>query len=100
MPARDSYHQAVRNALVKDGWTITDDPFRIAYGLHDVYVDLSAEQPIAAEKAGRKIAIEIKGFLGLSELRDLEMAIGQYVLYKSLLARVESDRQLYLAVPE
>jgi hypothetical protein len=31
MPRKDRIHQAVRNALVKDGWTVTDDPFRIAY---------------------------------------------------------------------
>jgi hypothetical protein len=27
--AKDIYHQAVRNALEKEGWTITHDPFRI-----------------------------------------------------------------------
>ncbi len=26
MPARDIYHDTVRNALEKDGWTITHDP--------------------------------------------------------------------------
>ncbi len=29
MPAKDTYHDALRSALVKDGWTITDDPFRL-----------------------------------------------------------------------
>ena len=29
MPARDLYHDAVKAALIKDGWTITDDPFMI-----------------------------------------------------------------------
>jgi hypothetical protein len=29
MPAKDVYHDAVRNALVKDGWTITADPYPI-----------------------------------------------------------------------
>ncbi len=27
MPAKDIYHNEVKNALIKDGWTITDDPF-------------------------------------------------------------------------
>ena len=31
MPQRDLYHENVKNALIKDGWTITDDPFRIQY---------------------------------------------------------------------
>ncbi len=26
--AKDIYHSTVRIALEKDGWTITDDPFR------------------------------------------------------------------------
>ena len=31
MPARDIYHNAVKNALVKDGWTITDDPLHLKW---------------------------------------------------------------------
>ncbi|MEY4937802.1 MAG: hypothetical protein RIS64_4161 [Bacteroidota bacterium] len=27
--ARDLYHQQVKNALIKDGWRITHDPYRI-----------------------------------------------------------------------
>ena len=29
MPAKDIYHDAVKNALIKDGWTILADPFLI-----------------------------------------------------------------------
>ncbi|MGH7999083.1 MAG: element excision factor XisH family protein [Brasilonema sp.] len=29
MPVRDRYHQSVKNALIKDGWTITDDPLHL-----------------------------------------------------------------------
>ena len=32
MPAKDTYHDPLRNALIKDGWTITDDPFRLVWG--------------------------------------------------------------------
>ncbi|MGD2183210.1 element excision factor XisH family protein [Lusitaniella coriacea LEGE 07167] len=31
MPAKDTYHDAVKNALIKDGWTITADPYYIAF---------------------------------------------------------------------
>ncbi|MFN7462557.1 MAG: element excision factor XisH family protein, partial [Pseudanabaena sp.] len=27
MPAKDVYHDAVKNALIKDGWVITADPY-------------------------------------------------------------------------
>ncbi|MBK7200225.1 XisH family protein [Candidatus Amarolinea dominans] len=98
MPARDLYHDIVRNALIKDGWTITHDPFHIGYGDVDIYVDLAAEQPIAAEKEGRKIAVEVKSFLGYSVVRDVEQALGQYVLYRSIIEEVDSQRVLYLAI--
>jgi hypothetical protein len=100
MPARDAYHDAVRNALIKAGWTITHDPYTLTFGQKAVFVDLGAERVLAAEKANEKIAIEIKTFAGASDIRDLENAVGQYVFYRSLLARFEPERKLYLAVPE
>ena len=36
-----------------------------------MYVDLAAEELVAAEKEGRKIAVEIKSFIGASEIEDL-----------------------------
>lgn len=32
MPSRDIYHNTVKNALLKDGWTITHDPLRLEWG--------------------------------------------------------------------
>jgi len=99
MPAPDIYHHVVKTALIKDGWTITHDPYTIAFGQKNVFVDLGAERVLAAEKDQQKIAVEIKRFQGASDIRDLEMALGQYVVYRSLLARFEPDRKLFLAVP-
>ena len=98
MPARDYYHDHVRNALIKDGWTITHDPLKLKWGAKDMYVDLGAEQLLAAEKDARKIAVEVKSFLGPSEMSNLEQALGQYVLYTDVLSEVEPERILYLAV--
>ncbi|MFQ6041100.1 MAG: element excision factor XisH family protein [Candidatus Poribacteria bacterium] len=99
MPARDIYHNNVRNALVKDGWTITHDPYTLTFGNRDVYVGLGAERLLAAEKGGDKIAVEVKSFRSASDMHDLEVAVGQYVFYRSLLTRFEPDRKLFLAVP-
>jgi hypothetical protein len=99
MPAKDLYHDAVVHALVADGWTITDDPLRIGYGGQNFYVDLgAARDTIAAEKAGQKIAVEIKSFLSPSMMRDLHVALGQYHLYRDILAEKEPERTIYLAV--
>jgi hypothetical protein len=100
MAARDRYHDAVRNALIQDGWIITHDPYRIAIGRPRGYIDLGAEMAIAAEKAGRRIAVEVKSFLGASELDDLEHALGQYGIYRVVLEKREPERALYLALPD
>jgi hypothetical protein len=100
MSARDKYHSAVRKALIQDGWTITHDPYRITIGRRRGYIDLGAEMPLAAEKEGRRIAVEVKSFLGASELDDLENALGQYGIYRVVLAKREPGRTLYLALPD
>jgi hypothetical protein len=100
MPARDLYHDAVKNALAKDGWTITHDPYILTFGQKNVFVDLGAEQILAAQRGTEKIAVEIKSFRGPSDIQDLEAALGQYVFYRSLLGRFEAERRLFLAVPE
>jgi XisH protein len=100
MPAKDTYHDAVGRALIKDGWTITDDPYRLVWGERDFYVDLGAERVVAAEKAGKCIAVEVKSFLGASPMRDLELALGQFLLYRSILEEQEPDRLLFLAIPD
>jgi hypothetical protein len=100
MPAKDLYHDAVVTALTGEGWIITDDPLKLTYGGQKMYVDLGAERnTIAAEKAGQKIAVEIKSFLSRSVMEDFENAIGQYRIYRHVLEEKEPDRMLYLAVP-
>ncbi len=63
MPAYDMYHDTVKRALIKDGWTITHDPYHLRWGLKDLYVDLGLEHLLAATQGPRKIAVEIKRLL-------------------------------------
>ena len=100
VPAKDFFHDCVMRALIRDGWTITHDPLRLSWGSKDLYVDLGAERLLAAEKAGQRIAVEIKSFLGDSDVDDLEKAIGQYILYRAILIQREPERVLFLAVPD
>ncbi|MEO7327774.1 MAG: element excision factor XisH family protein [Minicystis sp.] len=74
MPARDLYHPHVIDALLADGWKITHDPLALRIGAKDMFIDLGAERFLGAEKSGRKIAVEVKSFVGSSEVRDLEVA--------------------------
>lgn len=100
MPAPDRIHAAVKRALIKDGWTITDEHDTIEYEDAQVYADLAAERAIAAERAERKIVVEIKSFSGRSPLHDLENALGQYSLYLAYLELIAPERKLYLAVSQ
>ncbi|MBE9089203.1 XisH family protein [Microcystis aeruginosa LEGE 11464] len=100
MPAKDIYHEAVKNALIKDGWSILADPYKIKYKDAELFADLAAEKPLAAERNGRKIVVEIKSFLSPSPMRDFEIALGQYILYRNLISLTEPEYQIYLAIKD
>jgi hypothetical protein len=65
-------------------WTITHDPLTLAFGVHNLYVDLGAERVIAAERAGEQIAVEIKSFVGPSELSILVFNADQEIIQQWL----------------
>ena len=68
--AKDIIHDQVKNALIKDGWTITHDPFTMKYGDARLFADLAAERTLAAKRNGEQIIVEIKSFLGASLVPD------------------------------
>jgi hypothetical protein len=90
----------MKNALTKDGWTVTHEQMHLKWGAKDMYVDLGAEKLMAAEKDGRKIGVEVKSFTGHSEMSELEKAVGQYAVYHDVLRETDPGRELWLAVPE
>jgi XisH protein len=100
MPAKDLYHDAVKSALIRDGWAILADPYRIQYKDVDLYADLAAERPIAIERAGQKIVVEIKSFVGRSLMTDFHLALGQYKVYQMLLEETAPEYDLYLAIDD
>ncbi|MGB5961962.1 MAG: XisH family protein [Coleofasciculaceae cyanobacterium] len=99
MPAKDIFHEAVRKGLEKEAWIITDDPLKLQVGGVEMYIDLGAEKLIAAEKNGEKIAVEIKSFIGRSNISEFHNAIGQFINYRVALEEQYPKRILYLAVP-
>ncbi|MBD1998092.1 XisH family protein [Leptolyngbya sp. FACHB-541] len=99
MAAKDIFHDAVRRALEKDGWLITDDPLFLRFGGLEMYIDLGAERLLAAERNGEKIAVEIKSFISPSATSEFSTALGQFLKYQLALEEVQPDRLLYLAIP-
>lgn len=99
MSRKDAFHDVVRHALEKEGWTITHDPLILRYELGNLYIDLGAEKVFAAERAGQKIAVEVKSFLKNSAVSEFYTALGQFISYRILLAEQYPEYVLYLAVP-
>ena len=111
--AKDRFHNSVKVALEKDGWTITDDPYELGVGGWtitddpyelgvggvEMYIDLGAEQLLGAERDGARIAVEIKSFIGSSSISEFHTAHGQYMDYRYALEEKDPERVLYLAVP-
>ncbi|ALB42050.1 MULTISPECIES: XisH family protein [Nostocales] len=98
--AKDVFHQQVKNALIKEGWNITHDPLtiRISEAIK-LQIDLAAETTIAAERDSEKIAVEIKSFIGDSDISSFHTALGQYLNYSQALEEQEPNRIVYLAIP-
>ena len=99
MPAKDKFHELVKTALQNQDWTITHDPYHIDLGFVDFYIDLGAEQLLAATKDNEKIAVEIKTFLAPSTISEFHTAVGQFINYRIALEYDDPERTLYLAVP-
>ncbi len=100
MGAKDRFDTAVRIALEKEQWNVTDEPLRLEVGGTKFEIDLGAEQLLAAERGQEKIAVEIKTFLSDSPLTDYHAALGQFLNYRLALEISDpTTRILDLAVP-
>ena len=98
MPAFDSCHPQILRALQKDGWQISADQFLIRIDRrHRVYIDIEAHH----SRNQSIMVVEVKCFQDVeTETTDLYTAIGQYLVYQSLLQERGIEIPLYLAIPE
>lgn len=98
--ARDIFHNIVKEALIKDGWTITHDPLiLLPRDEGGIQTDMGAEKILVAEKDLTKIAVEVKSFLNPSIIHEFSKAFGQYQVYLDVLEMTKNDRIMYLAMP-
>lgn len=101
MPAKDIFHESVKVALPKDGWTILREDWYIevdSLGLA-IYIDLAAQKFIQAEKDGQRIAVEIKSFLSESNMTAFQKALGQFLVYVKAVRKELLEWTVYLAIP-
>ncbi len=97
MSARDNFHDAVEQALCKDGWTNISS-MTLRYGVTKLEIDLSAERFFAAQKEDIQIAVEVKSFAAPSVVYEFHQAIGQYLHYRMVLRRLQPQRIPYLSL--
>lgn len=98
--AKDKFHDAVKEALIKDGWTITHESVELKFGSKKSQIDLGAERFIAAEKEKERIMVEVKSFLSNSAFYELHEAVGQFTNYRRMLHLLKMDFEMILAMPE
>ncbi len=95
----DKIHNAVKNALIKDGWEITAENFEFRFKEFKLDGDLEA-QKIDAEKRIDKIFIKINNTFSASTMSDFEHTLGQFLLYRVVLSEIKPDFKTYLAFSE
>jgi hypothetical protein len=99
MAAINKIHEPVRNALIKDGWTITAEPYSIAIEDEYLFADMSAERTME-DNCVQMIVVEVKTFGKRSLINALEEALGQYRIYRRYLAATLPDCKVYLALSD
>ncbi len=97
--AKDIYHPHVKEALIKDGWTISHDPYYLDIdNPAPLEIDLGTEKLISAEKGTEQIVVEVKSFLNKSLTYDFHLAYGQFRIYRRGLSKTDPERVLFLAM--
>ncbi len=95
MPAKDRYHDAVKRALIKDGWIIETDQFILTIDQRNLWVDLQASKV----DPRLTILVEVKELAEVdSAVEALANALGKIALYRLALANANLPFILYLAV--
>jgi hypothetical protein len=95
MPAKDRYHDAVKRALIKDGWTIADEQFALTIDRRNLWIDLQAGKA----EPRLVIMVEVKELDDVnSAIEALAKAIGKFEIYRIALQEAGFNYPLYMAV--
>jgi hypothetical protein len=97
MPAKDRYHDTVKRALIKDGWTIEDEQFALTVDQRNLWIDLQASKG----EPRLIILVEVKELAEVdSAVEALANALGKIQLYRLALNIADLTFPLFLAVSQ
>src|SRR5690348_7693874 len=97
MPARDIY-ETVKNAVIKDGWTITHVPYVLHWGDRGPISDPEVVREFAAAKNDVQIAVSMFSLPERPQLEDLQYLLGHFVICSTAVKLAEPRRILYTAL--
>ncbi len=96
MPALDQCEPQIIRALEKKGWVLEAQPRTLLAPDVNLYADLGMRSP----DNKRGIVIEVKCFPpGRSKLDELYRAVGQYLMYETVLELMGVSQPVFIAVP-
>lgn len=99
MSRLDYCHPQVVHALENDGWTVNPIPLEIETPERTIHVDIEASRQINGTRQ-RVLMAEVKCFPDRKKTtRELYEAVGQYIIYRAVLAEINMTVPLYLALP-
>jgi hypothetical protein len=99
MSRLDYCHPQVVHALENDGWTVNPIPLEIETLERTIHVDIEASRQMNGTRQ-RVLMAEVKCFPDRKKTtRELYEAVGQYIIYRAVLAEINMNVPLYLALP-
>lgn len=100
MPAIDRCEPEIVQALEKDGWLVTHQPFAIRINKTRggyIFADIRLHKPQTGQSA---IVVEVKCFESKRTFLDeFYHAVGQYIVYRNALILNDISSPVYLAIP-
>ena len=98
--AFDICHDQMVRALQKAGWRLENAPHRLHLEPRTVYVDARLSRGSNGSRE-QVMLVEVKCFPDdASMTTDIYTAIGQYLVYRVMIGKLELGYSIYLAVPE
>jgi hypothetical protein len=99
LPAIDQCQKQVLNALSKAGWQVLKAPSRISTVTRTVFID--ARLGRGSNGTGEQILLlEVKCFADSGDrTMQLYECVGQYLVYRAILADTANSTPLYLSIP-
>ena len=100
MPRLDECHPQIERALEKEGWRVNPIIEQLYAPDRAIFIDIQATRGQNGTEQEILLA-EVKCFPEQSAVsRELYIALGQYIVYRAVLAELRNPAPLYLALPE